>query len=334
MTNKYKKEYMECKRRYLELKRAISSEGISPEGDIDIEYIKDDKVIKSTEPSYSYTIPEEEEDTVSILKSESQKEAFTRENVEKDVGLFGKARGKSFKKYKFTDVDFTTINKKPNKDKILLIDNVDDFDIFTDKYGSLEKYEDEDKEYGEQTVLYINWDNVANDYKGIFLDDGIKADRFTKAYYKGETYSSWWESSFDFEDVLIFSGPEDAKPAGLPDGKPITKPFKGLTYGENDFTEDDYILIQEKDPTKILILDKIEAFDQFTNKYGRLHRLKKKYNIRIDWDKVNADYKGFYVDKDNTYKSDRYKTAFYEGTKYPSWWKGEKIKGGIVYVFS
>ena len=113
-------------------------------------------------------------------------------------------------------------------------------------------------------------------------------------------------------------------------GKPITKPFEGSIFKENDLTQDDYTDIWSgSDPTRVVLLDKFEAFDEFTNKYGSIHDSK----IMINWEKANSDYRGFYIDKDNIYKKDRYKNAFLSGEKHPSWWKGEGVKGGVVYVF-
>ena len=55
-------------------------------------------------------------------------------------------------------------------------------------------------------------------------------------------------------------------------GQPITKPFKGYTFGENDLTSDDYTDIWSgPDPTRVVILDTFDAFDEFTNKYGKLY---------------------------------------------------------------
>lgn len=222
--------------------------------------------------------------------------------------------------------DIDSLSKVSAK-KILLIDNLDDFDSFTEMYGSLNVFLDENiKTYGKQTDLLINWDKVEDIYKGVFLKNGLKGDRFDDAFYKGTTYPSWWKSEFTFPDVLMFVKPLYERYPG----KPIVKPFEGSIFKENDLTPDDYVDIWSgPDPTRVVLLDKFEAFDEFTNKYGSMHGGK----IMINWKKANSDYRGFYIDKDNTYKKDRYKSAFLSGEKHPSWWKGEGVKGGVVYVF-
>ena len=49
--------------------------------------------------------------------------------------------------------------RKPDKSKILVIDSIKIFDIFTGKYGDL--IDDE---------LYIKWDKVREDYKGFYIN--------------------------------------------------------------------------------------------------------------------------------------------------------------------
>ena len=55
-------------------------------------------------------------------------------------------------------------------------------------------------------------------------------------------------------------------------------------------------------PTKVLVIDTVHLFDQFTNKYGSLKIDSRDYahnQIIINWDKVVRDYRGFYLDQTN-----------------------------------
>lgn len=371
----YKKNYEKYKRQYLKLKKNINDSGgyIDPDEEIDPEHMTMDHLTwDQSKPTYAYSFPTEMQDSVSITDSEydASISMFNRIYTVQDVGIYGKARGINVIPYKFTDSQFVklsdgeTSNKpivttpsklarqtdessdttpflKDSQKKILLIDNLDDFDNFTDLYGSLNVFLDENvAERGKQSDLFINWDQVEDIYKGVYLKDGLKEDRYEEVYYKGGVYPSWWKSEFTFPDVLMFVKPEYEKYSG----EPIKKPFIGSTFKENDLTSDDYTDIWSgSDPTRVVILDKFQAFDEFTNKYGSL-RLKKSDKskkshlnntnvIIIDWNKTNSDYRGFYIDKDNTFKKDRYTTAFLSGEEYPSWWKGEGIKEGVVYIF-
>lgn len=103
--------------------------------------------------------------------------------------------------------DKTSNLHKPDKDKILVIDSTYSFDFFTNKYGQLKRGGFRDGEYIE-TVITIDWDRVANDYKGFYLDydnKDLRLFRYTRALFKRKQYKSWWENEYDFKNVLIFS---------------------------------------------------------------------------------------------------------------------------------
>src|SRR5690606_10013987 len=74
--------------------------------------------------------------------------------------------------------EFTTVLKTPQRDKILLIHSVENFDHFTNKYGDINF---------NQTYIFINWDRVAKDYKGFYLDQDSRElylRRHSMAVYK------------------------------------------------------------------------------------------------------------------------------------------------------
>lgn len=143
-------------------------------------------------------------DGISLRERITFKRQFNRTEVSDieddfvDIGGYGLARG--YKKNK-DDIDFDKsiikYGKNTDKNKILFIDNIDDFDSFTEKYGDINEYGD----------LYIKWDQVSKEYKGFCLDEGISGDRFEEAYYKGEIKNSWWKFEYDYgtDDCIIFS---------------------------------------------------------------------------------------------------------------------------------
>jgi len=271
----------------------------------------------------------EKEEIVDILEEditlESISDARTDETESTEVGTVRKTLGKSAKSYNIEQDQFISLSDNPDKSKILSIDTLDDFDEFTDKYGSVT----------DNNLIYIKWDNVANKYNGIYVNSGLSDERYSTAYFKGKTYKSWWESEFPYDDVLIFLPVPDQ----IVTGEVIKEPFKGIIFDENNFSDDQYIAKFTKSPdyvkNKILLINSYDIFDEFTNKYGNLFETQKSQTryIRINWDLAKTDYRGFYLDKDSDI-SDRYGMAFYRGDKYVSWVKVDKIQHGKVYIFS
>jgi hypothetical protein len=103
--------------------------------------------------------------------------------------------------------DKTTNLHKPDKDKVLVIDSTYLFDYFTNKYGQLKRGGFRDGEYIE-TTIFIDWDKVANDYKGFYLDyenEELRLFRYSRAVLKRKQFLSWWQNEYHFKNVLIFS---------------------------------------------------------------------------------------------------------------------------------
>lgn len=99
----------------------------------------------------------------------------------------------------------TTNNaKRKQKDKILYIRTIDDFDNFTNKYGSMGT---KDK---RPCYIYINWDKVANNFKGFYLDvknENLHMMRFDKAILRNKfRLKSWWSYEYDkmTHNIMIF----------------------------------------------------------------------------------------------------------------------------------
>ncbi len=107
--------------------------------------------------------------------------------------------------------DFTTDMRKPDKTKILLINSDFLFDIFTNKYGGITPYYNPYYEYPDinQHSIYINWDKVAKDYKGFYLehtDNKLSLLRKSYASYNKIRLTSWWLNEYERfgTGVIIF----------------------------------------------------------------------------------------------------------------------------------
>lgn len=343
MINKYEYKYNKYKNKYLKLK---SSQGLFNDGtflitdpDINFDIGADEKVLDATDVSELIT-PEdtnppywptedtkEEKDTTFIYDAIplTTPEAIT---IHRDIGKDGLARGKFDKLFDMSSSDFTSLNNKSKK-KILKLDTLDDFDNFTEKYAYIKKFTDRGAPSRAkiQDLLLIRWDKVANDYAGLYINEGLEDDRLNESFYKGKTYDSWWLNDLKSRDVLIFE-PKDFK---VIISKSINKPFKAKIYNENEISKAQYIDIHKKPNKKyILKLDNLNSFDKFTNAYGFL---KNKNEIEIDWKKVKRYYAGIYVDKDSEIYDTRLTRAYLDGDKYKGWLK-DNLKKGFVYVFN
>jgi len=285
----------------------------------ELDLIDDDPVIRSTEQARPFILDE------ASVKDKDVPVSKLPEQI--DIGIYGLARGIVRDKFRFGKDEFIEIKEPPNK-KILIIQDIDSFDEFTEKYGLLGS-DDEDE---ENEFIYIKWNKVADQYKGFYLNVGLSSERYSTATYKDKSYISWWENEYKLiSGVIIFEEPIYERYKGYN----ITKPFSGNIYGENDFPQNNYIRYADgPDNTKILIIDNIDSFDEFTNKYGYLKEHKNKTKIAIEWKKIRKDYKGIYIDKDIEIYPERYKMSFYKGKKYISWWKYYRIRSGTVYIFA
>jgi hypothetical protein len=329
-------KYHKYKSKYLKLKKQLQESGFTtdlenPDQEYEAENNDNDTdiLVKSTEPPYPFTVPDSEEadltdttveikdfpDTVGLTDDDTKTDDLIEEldsddvpvilspadNEVRDVGIYGLARGISKETY---DV---------NNKKILTIKTLDNFDNFTQKYGAV-----------KDDNLYIRWDKVQDDYNGVFIDEGLKAERYDDAYFANKYYTSWWRPEFDFKVLIFVKDNFD-----LIVGKIIKRPFAGTVHNENDFTADDYTdSVNIGNKNKILIINTYDSFDDFTNKFGELVG----NTIKIKWDDVRKKFKGFYINKDAEVYPARFATAFLSGKKHLSWWKNSNIKQ-LVYVF-
>ncbi len=328
MDSNYKYKYNKYKSKYLELCLEQFG-GKIDETEIDPYYYTNndgDTMIDVRTSDYPPGF-DLDSDTVTIKDSETVVYSDTEDKpINTNIGQRGLARGTTKKEFETDKLDYTTL-KKPDRKKILKLDTLDDFDNFTEKYAYLHTFKDRSPKYGLQQLLLIKWDKVAKKYGGIFINQGLTADRFENAFYKGETYRSWWKYDLQINDVVVFK--KDDFNIAKPNKQ--TKPFKAHIYKEHEIPEERIIdIYSEPDKKKVLFIYDIKDFDIFTNKYGKLVNNK----IKIEWNKVKKDYQGFYIDKDSNVYTDRVKKAFLNDMEFDGWLRRENIKRKAVYVFT
>jgi hypothetical protein len=239
-----------------------------------------------------------------------------------DVGINGDIRGRRYDYEDFESNDFIKVSSKINKNKILMINDRDSFDVFTSKYGELNR---------EENKIFIKWKEVTKNYKGIYITTSCLGSREEDIPFKDKvTKENWLNYDYNYlDEVIIF-----IRERSLIHAKHIETPFKGKVVDEYAVSEDEFVDIHEKNgKDKILLIDDVADFDKFTNLYGSLKTKKNKTHIQINWKKVNRDYDGFYINKDNDFYQDRYRKAFLNDKKYNSWLKYDNIMNGLVYLF-
>jgi hypothetical protein len=300
--NKFEKEYLKYKKKYIKLKYDYGN-------DYDTDLIDTDELIEEN-LQYEETL----EDTTDDTNIDEELEIFMEKLLKLpvvDIGIDGLARGKLVKIYDVNE-EFTDMTREEDG-KILKIETQDDFDKFTAKYGYINKKD-----------LLIKWDFVADKYKGFFLADSIP-ERDVTVLYKNKTYDTWIKKDYDIKDVVIF----DKIPVVVK-YKTIKKPFKAMISESYMMDEEDFTRINDKYLiNKILLIADVKAFDTFTNKYGSVNKDK----IKINWEKVRLRYKGIYLEKG--IKQFRYNNVYLNNQKYKSWWrsKNNELEEEIVYVF-
>ena len=73
----------------------------------------------------------------------------------------------------------------PNQTKILYIDTVENFDLFTNIYG-----------YIDRSLLLIKWEEVAKNFKGFGLNPELFGERFFECPFHGKVEYSWWDNDY------------------------------------------------------------------------------------------------------------------------------------------
>jgi len=120
--------------------------------------------------------------------------------------MFKVYRTKEFRIFSFREVPFRDVKKediitdprRPNKDKVLYINDLRSFNAFTGKYGRYDTWD-----------LFIAWDEVANDFKGFYLNVDNK-ELFLNVYAKARKgpyrMGSWWAHEYEglVHGVMMF----------------------------------------------------------------------------------------------------------------------------------
>jgi hypothetical protein len=272
------KQYLKYKKRYLALRG-----GFVPD-----EEIKDDEAVEFNEDTEEIEDEEKKEKVESELEEDIEyigDTNITTEKINKVVSI-AKIHGKMSDYSNFDDDEFA-YKLFPNKSKIIAIINKDIFDQFTEKFGMLKK------------ILKIDWERVMKDYRGIYVSSSIE-ERTNDAPFLGKVFTSWIINEYKYIDnVVIFLNEDEAKYE-----KRLTYPFKGYIMDYYAIDENSFVSINEKiTHDKILVINSIKHFDQFTHKYSD--------GKNIIWDKVKVDYIGFYIGDDINLKSNRYAKCFY-----------------------
>lgn len=93
--------------------------------------------------------------------------------------------------------DFIRIYEKEKPNKILLIDDVKSFDLFTNEYGMPSKKNNNE--------ININWYDVYKDFDGFYIDkdnDFIES-RSETVFFQDQKYSSWY-SKYNLSDQVVY----------------------------------------------------------------------------------------------------------------------------------
>ena len=100
-----------------------------------------------------------------------------------------------------------------------------------------------------------------------------------------------------------------------------------MLINPNDFTNK-----IKPDRTKIFCINDINTFDIFTKKYSEAYMdPEKDYYLRINWDRVSKDFKGFYLDNNTILRLSRNEYApFGKDKRGISWMPLEKISMNVM----
>lgn len=118
---------------------------------------------------------------------------------------------------------------------------------------------------------------------------------------------------------------------------PTDSLVRGKLLNEYEIDEDDIIHLDDKYlPNKILKLDTLDDFDNFTELYGYVINFSEgaksyrpvDYMVGIYWNKVMDKYKGVFINKG--LEESRKDELIYKGVSYPSWWANDFQFDNIV----
>lgn len=200
-------------------------------------YVPDEEIPDEDEINFIESVMEnvEEEATEKVEDIiDEDKKYIGDSNITTDeintVVQIGKISGKVCHYADFSDDDFINTTSQTNMSKILMINNINTFDTFTDKYGFLKKKN-----------LFIDWQKVANDYRGIYITSAVN-ERTNEAVFLNKVVPSFMIDDFGYiDDVILFLKEEEIKYE-----KNITYPFKGYVMDYYAVDENLFVTINDK----------------------------------------------------------------------------------------
>jgi hypothetical protein len=213
----YKHGYYKYKTKYINVKEQSYTLD-----NVDEEFVQDDIISESFsdhDDNHPYDVINPELDTKEDIDSvhifdtptsinSSNSSNSNSSNSTNYVSKFGPSntpeslvRGKPVLESELDEDNFVSFNNNnDNKNKILKIDTLDDFDNFTEMYGFIFDVKDHDN---DQTIG-IKWDKVSDKYKGLFINKGLEADRLDNVFFNQQSLPSWWSNDFQFDNIVIF----------------------------------------------------------------------------------------------------------------------------------
>lgn len=107
--------------------------------------------------------------------------------VHRDTEIIGEKITKPFKgsvvsELEFDEEDFIDVKEKSDLSKIVIIDDIKSFDVFTRRYG-----------FVKDKFIDLKWDEIKKDYKGFYIENSkiIQGNRYKVAFLSDKRYGSW-----------------------------------------------------------------------------------------------------------------------------------------------
>ena len=158
-----------------------------------------DNPINTIKDSYDISIID---DTTSYVKSVDEETSL--ENL--DIVMIGYSKTVKGRKedLSYHSKNLVTINETNlNKDSVLYIRLLEDFDELTKQYGTLGNNDDDP----DMDFIYLDWLRISDKYKGLYISQTLLNQRYENSPFRdnGKIYISWWINDFNVGDnVIVF----------------------------------------------------------------------------------------------------------------------------------
>ncbi len=107
--------------------------------------------------------------------------------VHRDSEIVGEKITEPFKgtvvsELEFDEDDFIDVKDKSDQTKIVIMDNIKSFDVFTRRYG-----------FVKDKFIDLKWDEIKKHYKGFYIENNriIRGNRYKVAFLSDKRYGSW-----------------------------------------------------------------------------------------------------------------------------------------------